>query len=995
MRSKSRLSLIGTFLVAVVAAGNAGCGGGSSTPPPPISVTLSALGAAIQFGTTTNFTAVVSNDSALKGVSWTLSCAVAQCGTVSSAASASGVQVTYTAPGTPPASDLVVTLTAASLSDPTKKASASITVQAITIATSPQSGTVQVGGSSGQFSAQVNNDPNNAGVSWTVSCSPGPCGSVSPTTTPSGTSTVYTAPATPPASNLTVTLTATSVTDPTKTSPAQITIPSVGLSLSPSTANVLEGASTPVTATVAGDPSNKGVTWAVSCATAPCGSVAPAATASGVAMTYTAPGPPASDLAVSVTATSVSNALAVAAASITVPAITVDTEPSSTNVVATTTQQFTATVGNDPANQGVTWTVSCSPAPCGSVAPTSTASGAATTYTAPALSPNNLTVTVTATSVTDPTKAGSATVTVPAITVSALSPVSGIIPINATQDFSATVNYDPTNGGVNWTLTQNGTNCAPACGTLSPASTASGTATTFTAPATVPVSPNLTITATSVADSSKSANGTITLTNGTVKLTPATLSFSCKYSPRKYCPPPTQDITLTDTGASALTINGIALGGANSNQFNETDDCGASVNSGSSCTITVKFNPTAVGNYKASVTFTDSSTDSPQQVALSGQAYTQRVEDEGAVRSDLATTTSAAVPAPTGSSIVGTQVMHLTDLTREDPYLNNGSKRELAVRLWYPTSSKTSQNCKPAAYTSPAVWNYFAELAGVKPFPVTTNSCQDAALADGVHPVVVFTPGFTTTFTDYTYLMEDLASRGYVVVAVAHTYESTAVELADGRLAKSVFGSHLGGTMQGDERSLSTAVYVRLQDLKFVVSELERLNNRSGNALSGKLDLSKIAVAGHSLGGLTAFLASQLDPRFKVAVLMDGFLPSPLPGTTNKAILMLTASRENPGPTECRLWSNLKGPRLAVNLRGTEHAALGDWIWLAKSGVEIGPMGAERTMEATREYIAAFLDANLRGVALQAAKERLLSGAVAEYPDAAVTPQEQRLCTQP
>ena len=46
-------------------------------------------------------------------------------------------------------------------------------------------------------------------------------------------------------------------------------------------------------------------------------------------------------------------------------------------------------------------------------------------------------------------------------------------------------------------------------------------------------------------------------------------------------------------------------------------------------------------------------------------------------------------------------------------------------------------------------------------------------------------------FTDYTFIAEDLASRGYVVAAVDHPCEATAVEFPDGRVVKSAFGSHL------------------------------------------------------------------------------------------------------------------------------------------------------------------------------------------------------------
>lgn len=103
------------------------------------------------------------------------------------------------------------------------------------------------------------------------------------------------------------------------------------------------------------------------------------------------------------------------------PAVDVSVSPSMFTVQAGAAARFTATVTNDPANKGVTWTVTCSAAPCGSVSPTSTASGVATTYTAPASPPaSGVTVTVSATSIADPTRSSSATVTVQGVMTSTL-----------------------------------------------------------------------------------------------------------------------------------------------------------------------------------------------------------------------------------------------------------------------------------------------------------------------------------------------------------------------------------------------------------------------------------------------------------------------------------------------------------------------------------------------------------------------------------------------
>jgi hypothetical protein len=99
--------------------------------------------------------------------------------------------------------------------------------------------------------------------------------------------------------------------------------------------------------------------------------------------------------------------------SVTVPPPPISISPASVSVQPGSTQQFTATI-NTGSGGNVTWTLACSSVPCGTVSPTSTASGAPTTYTPPVTLPAaNLSVTLTATSTADATKFASASATVP------------------------------------------------------------------------------------------------------------------------------------------------------------------------------------------------------------------------------------------------------------------------------------------------------------------------------------------------------------------------------------------------------------------------------------------------------------------------------------------------------------------------------------------------------------------------------------------------------
>jgi dienelactone hydrolase len=954
------LALLGFTSVTIIA----GCGGGSGSPAitaPPLTVSVSADSTSVPAGGQANFTATVSNDPSGKGVTWTVSCSASSCGSVSSNKTPSATATTYTAPSAPPPSDLTVTVKATSVADTSKSGSATITVVAITVSVSPTTATVQAGGVV-PINANANNDPSGLGVTWTISPASG-AGTLSNAT---NTSVTYNAPASPPASDLTVTITATSVADASKAGSTIVTVPTVVVSVTPTAATVQAGGTQTFTAAVQNDPAHKGVTWTLS----PASGAGTLSNVTSTSVTYNAPAsPPASDLTVTVTATSIADTLGSSSATVTVPAITVSVMPTGARVQAGGTQPFTATVQNDPTNKGVTWTLS----PASGAGTLSNVTSTSVTYNAPASPPaSDLTVTLTATSMIDTTKSAFANITVPAITVS-VSPGSALIPVNATQQLAATVQNDPANKGVTWALSP-----ASGTGTLS---NVTSTSVTYNAPASLPTNAKVALTGTSVTDMTKSAGATITLTIGTVKLVPASLDFGqVKFNKTKKL-----TTTLTNTGSTTLSVTSITITGTNTDRFSETNNCLPSVATGNSCSIGVTFTPKTVGSFSADLSISDSSTDSPQQVTLSGRGCF-RCFIAAAVRSALATNKTAAVPGPTGPSNVGTRVMDLVDATRSDPYLANSTKRDLLVRFWYPVS--VSQGCKPAEYATPTIWSYFSQLVGIPLPEVKTNSCLNAPIAEGAHPIIAFTHGYTGTFTDYTFLFEDLASRGYVVASVDHTYEATAVAFPDGRFVKSVFGSHLGKTMRTDEQAFSFAVSVRLSDLKFVLNELERLNASAESPFAGKLDMSRVALAGHSLGGMTALLGVEEEPRRRAGIFIDGVVPDSLFTATEKPVLILAAGREQWGDDECRLWSELRGPRLAVNLKGSEHVTPSDAVWLANGVIKTGTMGTETTIAAVRNYIAAFLDVNLRGKPV----DPLLTGPSSDYPDADVTTQTQSPC---
>jgi hypothetical protein len=174
--------------------------------------------------------------------------------------------------------------------------------------------------------------------------------------------------------------------------------------------------------------------------------------------------------------------------------------PATPTVDLSVAQQFSATVSGSSKDTAVVWSIR--PA---SGAGTLSASGL---YTAPKDLPASISVTVTATSHADTSKASATTVTIGSNEgVSAISPADPTVNAGAQQQFSTTVSGSSSDSTVTWSA-------------VSGSITSGGL---YTAPAAVPTSGTDSVTVKSNADPSKSASTTVTITSVSVSaVTPAT-----------------------------------------------------------------------------------------------------------------------------------------------------------------------------------------------------------------------------------------------------------------------------------------------------------------------------------------------------------------------------------------------------------------------------------------------------------------------------------------
>jgi len=301
---------------------------------------------------------------------------------------------------------------------------------AIAVAISPGGGTVPAGGSL-DLAASVQNDATNAGVTWSISPATG-SGTLSNQST---TSVTYTAPASPPATDTSVSITATSKADGSKSATAVMQLSTIYLVVDPGNAALDLSATQNFTASVSNDPSAMGVSWSISPATG-AGTLSNATKGS---VTYTAPAtlpPPGNILVI---ATSLADPSKSAQGSITLPWIAVAIDPSTATVEAGHVQAFTANLQHDILNAGVTWSLNRS----SDYGTLTDATSTTVTYNAPVTAPQiPQYITLTAISVTDPTVLSTASITLPQSTVS-ISPTGALLPLGVALTFTASVSNDP------------------------------------------------------------------------------------------------------------------------------------------------------------------------------------------------------------------------------------------------------------------------------------------------------------------------------------------------------------------------------------------------------------------------------------------------------------------------------------------------------------------------------------------------------------------------
>jgi predicted dienelactone hydrolase len=351
--------------------------------------------------------------------------------------------------------------------------------------------------------------------------------------------------------------------------------------------------------------------------------------------------------------------------------------------------------------------------------------------------------------------------------------------------------------------------------------------------------------------------------------------------------------------------------------------------------------------------------------------------------------TAVTLPTPTGPFAVGRATHAWADDASTDTLAPvRDTRRELVVWIWYP--SAVGQPATMDDYL-PAPWRDAFDRQGSALFRFLTRDLSlvqahsarspDVSAQQPSYPVVIMRGGASANVTNYSTLAEDLASHGYFVVGVDAPYRTNVVVFPDGRVMRRTAENNpelCSGPEQA--RCLNRLLAAWTADIAFVLDRLGQLNTSDpSGTFTGRLDLTRVGVFGHSFGGAQAAQFCHEDSRCKAGIDVDGApLGSVVRAGLHQPFMFLVSAQveaSDPGSRQVKadiqsIYDRLPPDgRLRVEIRGADHFTFSDDGALLKSRVMrgalrvFGTLGIDgrRQLAVTAYCVRTFFDKYLKG----------------------------------
>jgi predicted dienelactone hydrolase len=357
-----------------------------------------------------------------------------------------------------------------------------------------------------------------------------------------------------------------------------------------------------------------------------------------------------------------------------------------------------------------------------------------------------------------------------------------------------------------------------------------------------------------------------------------------------------------------------------------------------------------------------------------------------------------AIPQPGGPLTVGTASFELVDESRSDPYAPTPTPRRLMIQAWYPALPSPGDKIAPWMDSADLFAPSLAGFINMPPWFLDhlvyaqTNSYQNAApdRTNGPYPLILFSHGWNGFREQNTFQMQELASRGYVVVAVQHTYGAILTVFPDGTLAPNNPTALFGPGPEDDDEAARQLVAQWATDIGYTLDYLSEWNREESSSIfSGLLDLERVGMMGHSTGGGAAIQFCANNPRCKAGLGMDAFMTPVAESTLDSGIqqpFLYLFSQAWADRTDSknnllfnRFYANLPQSAPVITLLGTSHFDFSDLPALSPLAAQLGlkgPLNGARVQQLINTYSVAFFDSQLKDI-----PSSLFDGPQSDYPE--------------
>ena len=353
---------------------------------------------------------------------------------------------------------------------------------------------------------------------------------------------------------------------------------------------------------------------------------------------------------------------------------------------------------------------------------------------------------------------------------------------------------------------------------------------------------------------------------------------------------------------------------------------------------------------------------------------------------------------PTGPFPVGTRSFVLTDASREELYSGRDEARRFMIQVWYPAA--------PAKQAVHAPW-----VADADPFAKAnarqldlpeffldhliyskSPAFQDAPFErlEAPYPVIVFSHGWKGFAAQSTAQMVELASHGYVVVGMQHTYGAIITIFPDGEVADNNPDALPEGMPEpGYTDAARLVVDQWSDDMAFALDFLAEQNEEAASPFYSALDLARVGVFGHSTGGGAVLQFCGVDPRCSAGFGEDAWLVPVAQdiqerGLTQPFLFLFSQEWSDITDSQNNRLFDAFLPKVSqsvgvVTIIGTSHYDFTDLPLLSPLAPQLGlkgPINGKRVVKIINDYLVAYFDQELKGIS-----SPLPFGPSDEYPE--------------